>query len=301
MRRTLDGVLLLDKPSGITSNAALQQARRLLGAAKAGHGGTLDPLASGLLAILFGEATKFARFALESDKTYLAAVRLGIATATGDAEGEVLARRPVHADAAGVAAALERFRGEIEQVPPMHSALKREGRPLYALARAGRTVERAPRRVRIRELALLERAGDVLHLRVRCSKGTYIRQLAADLGEALGCGAHLVALRRIEAGGFTVEEAIGLEGLAALELAARQARLLPTARLLEGLPQVRLGAEDARRFAHGRPVRAGAGPQGSCRVLAADGALLGVGTAGSDGLLRPERLLSGAAAAVASG
>jgi len=301
MRRALDGVLLLDKPSGITSNAALQQARRLLGAAKAGHGGTLDPLASGLLAILFGEATKFARFALDSDKTYLAAVRLGIATATGDAEGEVLARRPVQADAADVAAALERFRGEIEQVPPMHSALKREGRPLYALARAGLTVERSPRRVRIDELALLERAGDVLHLRVRCSKGTYIRQLAADLGEALGCGAHLVALRRIEAGGFTVDEAIGLDDLAGLERRARQARLLPTARLLDGLPEVRLGAEHARRFARGQPVSAGARAQGSCRVLAGDGAFLGVGVVGADGQLRPERLLAGAAAAVATG
>jgi tRNA pseudouridine55 synthase len=301
MRRALDGVLLLDKPSGITSNAALQQARRLLGAAKAGHGGTLDPLASGLLAVLFGEATKFARFALESDKTYLAAVRLGIATATGDAEGEVLGRAAASAGDAEIAAALERFRGEIVQVPPMHSALKRQGRPLYALARAGRSVERTPRRVRISELALLERAGDVLHLKVRCSKGTYIRQLAADLGEALGCGAHLAALRRIEAGAFSVHEAIGLDRLAALEMQARRTRLLPTARLLDGLPEVRLGAEDSRRFTHGQPVGAGAGAQGFCRVLDCGGALLGVGTAGTDGLLRPERLLARAAAAVATG
>lgn len=301
MRRALDGVLLLDKPPGITSNAALQQARHLLGARKAGHGGTLDPLASGLLAILFGEATKFARFALDSDKTYLAAVRLGITTATGDAEGEVLERRPVHAHAADIAAALQRFRGEIEQVPPMHSALKREGRPLYALARAGLTVARSPRRVRIGELVLLERTGEVLHLRIRCSKGTYIRQLAADLGEALGCGAHLCALRRIEAGGFTVEEAIGLERLAALDWPARRSGLVPTARLLDGLPEVRLGVRDAWRFAHGQPVRASVGAQGCCRVLAGDGALLGVGTAGGDGLLRPQRLLAGAGAVCASG
>lgn len=301
MRRALDGVLLLDKPPGITSNAALQQARRLLGAAKAGHGGTLDPLASGLLAVLFGEATKFARFALDSDKAYLAAVRLGIATATGDAEGEIVARGPVRAGGADITAALERFRGEIEQVPPMHSALKHQGRPLYALARAGRCIERAPRRVRISELALLERAGDVLHLRIRCSKGTYIRQLAADLGEALGCGAHLAALRRIEAGAFSVQEAIGLDRLAALEIRERRARLLPTARLLDGLPEVRLGAEDSRRFAHGQPVSAGAAEQGCCRVLDCGGALLGVGSAGTDGLLRAERLLSRSAAAVATG
>ncbi|MDW8468819.1 MAG: tRNA pseudouridine(55) synthase TruB [Burkholderiales bacterium] len=295
-----DGVLLLDKPVGITSNAALQEAKRLLAARRAGHGGTLDPLASGLLVILFGEATKFARFALESDKTYLAALRLGVATATGDAEGEVIARRPVHADRAAVEAALEGFRGDIAQVPPIYSALKRSGRPLYALARAGERVARPPRRVRVSELVLLSYEGDLLQLRIRCSKGTYVRQLAADLGEALGCGAHLAALRRLAAGRFRLEDAIGLEALRALPIDARVARLIPPARLLEGLPAVRLDGERARRFCHGQPVRAAPAARGECRVLAPDGALLGVGTLGADGLLHPARLVARAASAIAT-
>ncbi|MCX7962429.1 MAG: tRNA pseudouridine(55) synthase TruB [Burkholderiales bacterium] len=301
MSRGPDGVLLLDKPVGITSNAALQQAKRLLAASRAGHGGTLDPLASGLLVILFGEATKFARFALEADKTYLAAVRLGVATATGDAEGEVIARRTVHADRAAVEAALERFRGDIAQVPPIYSALKRDGRPLYALARAGEHVERAPRRVRVSELTLLSHEGDLLQLRIRCSKGTYVRQLAADLGEALGCGAHLAALRRLAAGRFRVEDAIGLEALRALPVHARRARLIPPARLLDGLPAIRLDGERARRFCHGQPVPAARAARGDCCVLAHDGALLGVGTVGADGLLRPERLVANPASAIATG
>lgn len=300
MRRALDGVLLLDKPCAMTSNAALQQARRLLGAAKAGHGGTLDPLASGLLLVVFGEATKFARFALEADKTYLATVRLGITTATGDAEGEILSQRPVRVEAARLAAALERFRGEIEQVPPIYSALKRDGRPLYALARAGGSVERAPRRVRIEELALLERSGEMLRLRVRCSKGTYVRQLAADLGAVLGCGAHLAALRRIQVGGFDVEQALGPDALAALSPSEREARLLPLARLVDHLPDARLGADNARRFAHGQAVAARGVARGHLRVLGQDGMLLGVGAAAEDGMLRPVRLLA-AAARAASG
>jgi tRNA pseudouridine55 synthase len=296
MRRTLDGVLLLDKPAGISSNAALQQAKRLLGAAKAGHAGTLDPLASGLLPLLFGEATKFARFALDSDKTYVAEVRLGVTTATGDAEGEVLERRPVDADDARVAQALERFRGELSQVPPMHSALKRGGRPLYELARAGRTVPREARRVVIHELALLGRAGESLELRVRCSKGTYVRRLAEEIGAALGTGAHLAALRRTAAGGYRVAEAVDLARLQALDDAGRRARLLPPASLLAGLPQVELDAVQAASFALGQAVGAPAqGASGYCRVLASGGALLGVGNAGRDGRLRPVRLLAGAA------
>ena len=285
-------MLLLDKPSGISSNTALQEAKRLLGAAKAGHAGTLDPLASGLLPLLFGEATKFARFGLDADKTYLASVRLGVRTATGDAEGEVLERRPVDIDDALLAEALGRFRGAIAQVPPMYSALKRDGRPLYELARAGKSVEREARRVMIHELELQGRAGDLLRLRVRCSKGTYIRQLAEDLGEALGTVAHLEALRRTGAGDFALAQAVGLEQFRAMDEAGRQACLLPADSLLAALPVVRLGPEAVLRFKQGQAVQAGAAPAPACRVLGETGTLIGVGEAGADGNLRPLRLLS---------
>lgn len=285
-------MLLLDKPAGISSNTALQEAKRLLGAAKAGHAGTLDPLASGLLPLLFGEATKFARFGLDSDKTYLAAVRLGVRTATGDAEGEVLERRAVEVDDAQVAAALGRFRGEIAQVPPMYSALKRDGRPLYELARAGKTVEREARRVTIHELELQQRAGNLLRLRVRCSKGTYIRQLAEDLGEALGTCAHLEALRRTGAGDFMLSQAVDLDRFRDMDEAGRQACLLPADSLLAALPAVRLAAEETLRFRRGQAVQADLAPAAACRVLGDTGALLGVGEAGADGKLRPLRLLS---------
>ncbi|MGQ0509250.1 MAG: tRNA pseudouridine(55) synthase TruB [Betaproteobacteria bacterium] len=291
-RRNVDGVLLLDKPAGISSNTALQEARRLLGATKAGHGGTLDPLASGLLPLLFGEATRFARFGLDSDKTYLAAVRLGARTATGDAEGEVLERRPVVVDEANLSMALERFRGAIRQVPPMYSALKRDGRPLYELARAGQTVEREAREVTIHELALEGREGDLVRLRVRCSKGTYIRQLAEDLGLALGTVAYLEGLRRTAAGAYTLEHAVDLERFRAMSEAGRHACLLPPDSLLAALPVAGLEPEASMRFIQGQAVAAGALPEGACRVLDAAGALLGVGEAGADGKLRPVRLLS---------
>src|SRR5512137_1089082 len=187
----INGVLLLDKPVGVTSNRALQTARRLLNARKAGHTGTLDPMASGLLPVMLGEATKFSADLLDADKSYRATVRLGVATTTGDAEGEVIERRAVAVAAGEVEDALARFTGDIEQVPPMHSALKRDGRPLYELARAGIEVERAARAVRIRSLRLIEQTDDTLVLDVECSKGTYVRVLAEDIGKALGCGAHL--------------------------------------------------------------------------------------------------------------
>ena len=209
----VDAALLLDKPLGLSSNAALQRAKRIYRAAKAGHAGTLDPLASGLLVVLFGEATKFAGPLLDADKEYLATLKLGERTATGDAEGEVLEKKTVQVTEAGLLSVLQRFQGEIEQVPPMHSALKHEGTPLYRLARRGEKVERTARRVRISELQLLKCDGAALELRVVCSKGTYIRVLAEDIGEALGCGAHLSALRRTASGRFRIEEAIGLEAL----------------------------------------------------------------------------------------
>lgn len=282
-----DAALLLDKPVGITSNAALQRAKRLLGARKAGHAGTLDPLASGLLVVLFGEATKFAGPLLEDDKAYLATVRLGERTATGDAEGEVLERRPVTVSEADVQRVLPRFRGEIEQIPPMYSALKSEGRPLYELARKGLTVDRRPRRVRISRLELVAFRPPCIEVEVRCSKGTYVRTLAEDLGLALGTGAHLAALRRTGSGGFRVEDAVTLERLEALPPSERSACLLPLPELLRDLPRAELAVEDEIRFRNGQtlPFR---GAPGLCGVFV-QGRVVGLGRADARGL-HPVRL-----------
>jgi tRNA pseudouridine55 synthase len=292
MRRALDGVLLLDKPAGIGSNAALQTVKRLYGAAKAGHAGTLDPLASGLLPVLFGEATKFAQFAQDADKEYLARVRLGIATTTGDAEGEVTEAHDVTVPEESLEPVLARFRGEIEQVPPMHSALKQGGRPLYELARQGREVARRARRVRVHALELLAFDGESIELRVRCSKGTYVRTLAEDIGRALGCGAHLSALRRLAAGRFNVAAAVRLDALQAETPEARGRRLLPAESLLEGLPRVDLPDALAARFARGQMLTLAAAPEGRCRVYGAQGRLLGLGEGQGRGELRPRRLVS---------
>jgi tRNA pseudouridine55 synthase len=289
----LDGVLLLDKPVGMTSNRALQTVRRLLDAQKAGHTGTLDPLASGLLPTLLGEATKFSADLLEADKRYVATVRLGVTTSTGDAEGEVVERRQVDATAAEVDAVLARFSGAIEQVPPMHSALKRGGRPLYQLARAGVQVERTARAVAIRRLALVGRTTDTLMLDVECSKGTYVRVLAEDIGAALGYGAHLGALRRTRVGALTVDDAVRLEALERMELAERRGWLLPVDTLLTSLPRVALDEELARRFCQGQRLAIDAQPKGGrVRVYAADDTLLGTATINEHGVVGPDRLIA---------
>jgi tRNA pseudouridine55 synthase len=289
----IDGVLLLDKPVGTTSNRALQSARRLLNAQKAGHTGTLDPLASGLLPVLLGEATKFAADLLEADKSYRATVRLGVTTTTGDADGDVVERRPVQVDDGAVAGALAALTGAVSQVPPMHSALKREGRPLYVLARAGVEVERAPRPVRVHTLRPVERDGDTLVLDVDCSKGTYVRVLAEDLGRALGCGAHLAALRRTRVGPLTVDDAVTLATLEAMAADARRALLRPVDALLATLPPVALDEELARRFRQGQRLALDAQPRGGrVRVYGADGGLLGTATVNEWGVVGPERLIS---------
>lgn len=293
-RRKLDGVLLLDKPVGPSSSAVLQAVKRLLNAEKAGHAGTLDPLASGLLPLLFGEATKFAQFGLDAAKEYVADVRLGASTDTGDAEGAIAEQRPVDVDAAGLAQALARFRGAIDQVPPMYSALKHEGQPLYALARAGETVERVARAVTVYELELVSRSDDLLRLRIRCSKGTYVRQLAVDLGLALGTVAHLAGLRRTAVGSLRLDQAVALDDLQALGEGASGTWLLPPDRLLEHLPRVDLDDPLAGRFLNGQAVGAEAVPgqlKGPCRVYQA-GVLLGVGEGGPGGQLQPTRLIA---------
>lgn len=292
MRRRLDGVLLLDKPAGVGSNAALQAVKRLYGAEKAGHAGTLDPLATGLLPVLFGEATKFSQLALDADKEYVACARLGVTTTTADAEGEVLERKPCNVRLEDVEPVLAAFRGDIEQVPPMYSALKHAGRPLYALARAGRQVPRTPRRVRVRALELLQCTADSLELRIRCSKGTYIRTLVEDIGRALGSGAHVSALRRTVSGAFRIEDAVTLELLQADTAAARDARLLPLERLLGGLPRVDLPAALAERFARGQALRMAQAPAGQCSVYGQQGRLLGLGEGRAPGELRPRRLVN---------
>jgi tRNA pseudouridine55 synthase len=286
-----DAALLLDKPVGITSNRALQEARKLFGSRKAGHAGTLDPLASGLLVVLFGEATKFAGPLIDDDKEYLATLKLGETTSTGDAEGAILESREVDVADAEVERSLARFRGEIDQVPPMHSALKREGVPLYRLAREGKTVERAARRVRILELEKLKLEPPFLHLRVRCTKGTYVRTLAEDIGAALHTGAHLSALRRTACGRFRVAEAVTLEALAALAPPARARHLLDLPALLAGLPRADLDAQQAARFRNGQALNALCG-EGLCAVFGADGDVIGLGEGQPGGALRPLRLLA---------
>jgi tRNA pseudouridine55 synthase len=288
----VDAALLLDKPLGLSSNAALQKAKRLFGAAKAGHAGTLDPLASGLLLVLFGEATKFAGPLLDADKEYLATLKLGERTTTGDAEGEVIEKRPVRVMENALLAVLDRFRGEIDQVPPMHSALKHEGTPLYRLARRGQQVERAPRRVRISELQLMKAEGASLDLRVICTKGTYIRVLAEDIGEALGCGAHLSALRRTGSGRFRIEQAVSLEILESSE--KREQYLLPLPALLEGLPRAELGAAEEARLRQGQALKISGLHQGLCAVVRPDGAVIGLAAADGEGSLRPLRLTQAA-------
>lgn len=284
----IDGALLLDKPLGLSSNTALQRAKRLFGAAKAGHAGTLDPLASGLLLVLFGEATKFAGPLLDADKEYLATLKLGERSATGDAEGPIVETREVSFSDEKLAAVLARFRGAIEQVPPMHSALKHAGTPLYRLARRGQEVVRAPRRVQILELEPVKREGTTLVLRVLCTKGTYIRVLAEDIGEALGCGAHLGGLRRTASGRFRIDHAATLEALADPE--ERRRRLLPLPALLEGLPRAELAAAEETRLRQGQTLKISGLHPGLCAVVRPDGAVIGLGNADAEGGLKPLRL-----------
>jgi tRNA pseudouridine55 synthase len=292
-RRPVHGVLLLDKPLGLSSNDALQKAKWLLRAEKAGHTGTLDPMATGVLPLCFGAATKFSQLHLDADKTYEAIAQLGVRTATADSEGEVIARRDVPAITPQRLAEVQaRFTGPIVQVPPMHSALKKDGKAMYEYARAGVEVEREPRKVTVFGLDLALLAAGQLRILARVSKGTYIRTLGEDIGEALGCGAHLVSLRRTATGPFDVSQCITLAELEALPEGARQARLLSVESLLPGHAQVTLDPDDAARFLSGLRRR---GPWGDAEQVAVFGetprALLGTAHVKA-GELIPSRLLS---------
>lgn len=292
VRRIVDGVLLLDKPQGLSSNHALQAARRLLNAAKAGHTGTLDPMATGLLPLTFGEATKFSQMLLDADKTYEAVMQLGVETDSGDAEGRVVATHPVAVTEAAVVEVLSRFRGDIEQVPPMYSALKRDGKALYEYAREGIELERGARRVTIHALELLAFDGDRFGIRVACSKGTYIRTLAMDIGAALGCGAHLCALRRTRIGAFDVSEAVTLERLEAAPADERDALLAPVDALVGEFDVVALTAEEATWLLQGRTLRlAKQEAPGPVRAYGPHG-FLGLAQWQADGALAPRRLIA---------
>lgn len=294
--RPLDGILLLDKPAGMSSNAALQAARRLFRAEKGGHTGSLDPLATGLLPLCFGEATKFSQYLLDADKGYETLMQLGVTTSTGDAEGEVLERREVAVTREDIEALLPRFRGDIQQVPPMYSALKKDGQPLYKLARAGEVVEREARSVTISRLELLAFENGQARLSVSCSKGTYIRTLVEDLGHLLGCGAHVAELRRTQAGPFTLAQAVSLEELEKAHAEggaeALDRFLLPVDCGLQDWPVVQLTEHSAYYWLHGQPVRApGAPAQGLMRVEDHEGRFIGIGEASDDGRVAPRRLI----------
>jgi len=294
-RDLVDGVLLLDKPVGLSSNDALIKAKRVMNAKKAGHTGTLDPFATGLLPLCFGEATKFSQDLLEADKTYEATVHLGIMTNTGDTEGEAIETRAVDVTLEQIEAALARFRGPILQVPPMYSALKRDGKALYEYAREGITLEREARPVTIHGLELIAYEAPMLKIRVTCSKGTYVRVLGEDIGAALGCGAHLNALRRIQVGALTLDGIITLEALQAH--AEPLSLLAPVDALLSTFPAVELTAELAKRFLNGQRLALGKeavtvpSEQGRVRVYL-EGKLLGTANLQEWSILAPERLIA---------
>lgn len=297
MRRQVHGILLLDKPANMTSNGALQRVKRLFNAKKAGHTGSLDPIATGMLPLCFGEATKFSQFLLESDKSYRVVAKLGVRTTTGDCEGEVVETKPVHVTAQDVQQAMQKFLGEIEQIPPMYSAIKFQGKPLYELARRGIEIDRKSRKIKIFSLTLDEVKHDQFTFRVHCSKGTYIRTLVEDIGRELGCGGHVVELRRMivmpygDAVMYTlpalevIAASIGQEGLSAC--------LLPFETAVQSFPAVKLSVSAAFYIRTGQPVRATFPLESSLvRLMSDDGRFLGIGEVTPDGRVKPHRLLA---------
>jgi tRNA pseudouridine55 synthase len=294
LRRDVHGVLLLDKPQGLSSNQALQAAKRLFNANKAGHTGSLDPLATGLLPLCFGEATKVSSYLLEADKRYRARCRLGVRTDSADAEGEVIAEKPVPGDldSAAIEGALEPLRGDIEQIPPMYSALKHQGKRLYELARQGVEVERKPRPVRIVRYELVGREGDELDFEIECSSGTYVRTLIDDLGQALGCGAHVIALRRLGVQPFDDSGMYTLEELESMSLEERDAALIPVDAALTRWPAIEFAAESARYVKQGQAVWVSNAPvSGHVRLYGPLG-FMGIGEILDDGRVAPRRLMS---------
>ena len=292
VKKNVNGVLLLDKPLGFSSNQALQKVKWLYSAAKAGHTGTLDPLATGLLPICLGEATKFAQYVTDADKTYFATIKLGATTTTGDAEGEVLTTAPVKVTFAQFQTVCQQFIGEISQVPPMYSALKHEGKALYEYARAGVDIERKARLITIKNIEVNALEGDIAQITVTCSKGTYIRTLAEDIGTMLGCGAHLIGLRRTETAGYLLSQAVTIEQLEAMLIEAREDLLLPVDSAIENLPKVILNSDAAYYLMQGQAVwQAGKLPNGDLRLYDEQNNFLGLGCLQDDGKITPKRLI----------
>jgi tRNA pseudouridine55 synthase len=293
IKRAVNGVLLLDKPYGFSSNQALQKVKWLYQAQKAGHTGTLDPLATGLLPICFGEATKFAQYLTDESKTYIATVRFGINTTTGDKEGEVLQEVACDIRQQDIEAILPKFTGEITQVPPMYSALKVDGKPLYAYAREGLELERKPRQVTIHHIRMLDCKDNIANIEVCCSKGTYIRTLAEDIGNTLKVGAHLVALRRTATATYQIASTVTVEVLEAMTSEARDALLLPVDSAIHNIPKVEITEEAAYYFKQGNPVWiAGRISSGELRVYVENGSFLGLGHQLADGKIAPKRLVN---------
>jgi tRNA pseudouridine55 synthase len=294
--RDIDGIVLLDKPLGLSSNQALQQVRKLFNARKAGHCGSLDPLATGVLPICLGEATKFSSYLLSANKCYRASCRLGQTTTSGDAEGEIIETAAVQVDVAQIERLLPQFVGEIEQIPPMYSALKHQGKRLYQLAREGKQVERAPRKITIHQLTMLAFDGQTLDIDVSCSKGTYIRTLGEDIGRELGCGAHLSALHRSSVDAFDEGEAFRmtqLEDLQAQGIAQLDALLLPVSAALTQFPEIILNASDTRDLRQGRRIALAASAEpGLRRLCSSEAVFLGLGELAASGELSAKRLMN---------
>ncbi|WP_407332259.1 tRNA pseudouridine(55) synthase TruB [Enterovibrio sp. 27052020O] len=302
--RPVDGIVLLDKPSGITSNGALQEVKRIFFAEKAGHTGALDPLATGMLPICFGEATKFSQFLLDSDKRYVVVAKLGERTNTSDSDGEVVQTRDVNVNVEQLEGLIAGFRGETMQVPSMFSALKYEGKPLYEYARAGIEVPRVARKINVYEISLLRFEGDEVEMEVHCSKGTYIRTIVDDLGEMLGCGAHVIALRRIGVSRYPIEKMVTLEQLEALLEQAREQEvqprelldslLLPLDTAVQDLDEVNLLPAVASYALQGQAVQASNAPsEGQVRMtVGEERTFIGVGEIDADGLVAPRRLVN---------
>lgn len=294
----VNGILLLNKPAGMTSNRALQKVKRLLDARKAGHTGSLDPAATGMLPLCFGEATKVSAYLLDAEKTYRVTAKLGEATDTGDGDGSVISKAPVpEIDRQGWEAILEQFLGDSEQVPPMYSALKHQGKRLYQLAREGKQVDRPPRRVEIFDLRLLALEGDIMRIEVSCSTGTYIRSLAEDIGKRLGCGAHITALRRTSVDVFDEEDALSFECLQDLQqlrgMAAIDARLLPVTVALQRFPEIVLDSVDSIAIRQGRRLQPEPGMEpGLYRLSSSLDGFIGLGEVTENNELQAKRLMN---------
>ena len=292
IKKNVNGVLLLDKPLGFSSNQALQKVKWLYCAAKAGHTGTLDPLATGLLPICFGEATKFAQYVTDADKTYFATIKLGATTTTGDAEGDVLTTAQVNVSPSQFAATCQQFIGEVSQVPPMYSALKHQGKALYEYAREGVDIERQARLITISAIEVNTFETNIAKITVVCSKGTYIRTLVEDIGAKLGCGAHLIGLRRTETAGYLLPNAMTIEQLEAMPVDARLAMLLPVDSAIESLPKVILNTDAAFYIMQGQAVwQAGKMPNSDLRLYDEKDHFLGLGYLQDDGKIAPKRLI----------